>query len=333
MLGVFLLGLVHSDLSNVYLGSEPTSMENTALNECWSSDFSQAVLAAQKEKKILVLAFVGGGWCPWSEKMKQDVLNDPDFFKPLEGCADFVYIELDKEDSEFNRHWKQLLHIDQTPTLLLLDYSQEEIARFGFLALSASEYADLLVQQVQNFEQVVAFLKNPKMQISEEEMIKLYANAKKLSSRSYRDQILQIGLKNEKGGFFLLEKYADQLDKLKFKSLVVQKTRKELMDKDPDNRLGIQLKMAILEFQKLGLKAKKQKSVFKAISPLVHYKEKFGRRDPENLWKIEMMIAQFLFTKNQKELAQSHAKASLQAAPENMKSEVKDVVEYICKAP
>jgi protein disulfide-isomerase len=329
ILAFFCFNIGCSAAENTLLSTDPEPKQSISLSPIWSHDLNKALVQAQEEQKILVVAFLGDAWCPWAEKLKGDVLNSPQFLSRLKGIAHCAVVSLDEEDSEHNKQMRNIFHIEQSPTIVLLDYSQEEIARLGFLPLSAQDYAAQIIELVENFEEVIAFLKNPKAVSSEERMTQLYMNAKKLSSQSYRDQILQIGLKKEKGSFFILEKYAALLEKSKFKSEAVQKTRKELIDKDPDNEMGTQLKMAVLEFQKLGFKVKSKRSIYKAVSPLVHYVQKFGKDDPENLWKVEMMIAQFFFTKNEREQALAHAQASLQAAPEKVKGEVKDVVDYI----
>lgn len=325
----FFLEAGNAALQKDFFSLEESSEKSIPLSPIWATDFDQAFAQAQQEKKILILACLGNSWCPWAEKLKRDVLNSPLFIDKLQGIARFAVQNLDHEDTEHNRRLRQMLRIDQSPTLILLDYSQEEIARIGFLPLEGEKYADQILELVRHFEEVIAFLKAPKSVASEERIAQLYIQAKRLSSQSYREQILDIGLKREKGSFFILEKYANLLNKQKFKSLPVQKTRRELMQKDPENSEGTRLKMAVLEFQKFSSKVKGKKQVFRAISPLVEYIEKFGKDDSDNLWKVEMMIAQFLLTQNELEMALSHAKASLDAAPEIAKNEVKDVVDYL----
>ncbi len=329
ILAFFCFNIGCSAAENALFLTDSEPKRSISLSPIWSHDLNKALFQAQEEHKVLVVAFLGNAWCPWAEKLKGDVLNSPQFFNRLKGIAHCAVVSLDEEDSEHNKQMRNIFHIEQSPTIVLFDYSQEEIARLGFLPLSGQDYAGRVIELVENFEEVIAFLKNPKAVSSEEKMARIYLNAKKLSSQSYCDQILQIGLKKEKGSFFILEKYAALLEKFKFNSEVVQKTRKELINKDPDNERGTQLKMAILEFQKLGFKVKGRKSIYRAVFPLVDYVHKFGKNDPENLWKIEMMIAQFFFTKNEREQALAHAQASLQAAPEKVKGEVKDVVDYI----
>lgn len=314
---------------NALLSSDAAVRETPPLASVWSEDFEGMFTLAQKEQKVLVVAFLGQPWCPWSEKLKRDVLNSPDFLEQIQEIAYCAFVNIEEEETEHNRHLRDVFHVRQSPTLIIFDYSQEEIARLHFLPLSAQEYGGQVVQCVQDFEEVICLLKNPSSIASEEKLQKIYENAKKLSSQSYRDQILQIGLKREKGSFFLLEKYAELLETAGFKSPLAHKLRKEIVERDPDNVYGTQLKMAILEFQQLGSKSKGKNRVYKAIAPLIHYVERFGERDPDNLWKVEMMIAQFLFTKNERPMALAHAQASLEAAPESIKDEIRDTVDYL----
>jgi hypothetical protein len=62
---------------------------------------------------------------------------------------------------------------------------------------------------------------------------------------------------------------------------------------------------------------------------LLQYVREFGKNDKANLWHIELMIAQYLFSKDAKQEALLHALASYEAAPEEKKNEIIDVVSYI----
>ena len=46
------------------------------------------------------------------------------------------------------------------------------------------------------------------------------------------------------------------------------------------------------------------------------------KKDPKNVWQIEMKISQYFFTQNRIEEALSHAKASLDTAPDEYKKEI-----------
>ncbi len=310
-------------------GKESKHEESAPLCSSWMRDVDEAFSLAQEQQKTLIVAFIGEPWCPWAEKMKKDVLNSREFLENLEDSTLFLAVGLDEHDSERNQKLREMFAIDQSPTFVIFDYSHEEIVRFGFLPLSAKKYARHVLDSVLHFEEMIAFLKQPNPSFSEEQIQQLYLNAKNLSSSNYREKILQIGLKKEKGSFFILEKYANQLEKLKFKHPLVQKTRKELLERDPDNRFETQLKMAILDFQKLARRAKGKNRMRKAISPLLDYVQKFGKADADNVWKVQMMIAQFLFSKKESQEAIAHAQASLEAAPVAFKPEVQDVIDYL----
>ncbi len=315
----------HSDLISV----NSNEQERVALAKNWSRDLEESFLQAQQEQKVLIVAFLGENWCPWSEKLKRDVLNAPEFLRCFEGIGHFAVALIDQEGSTHNKALQKVFHVDQTPTVILFDYSHEEIARLGFLPVTPEQYAQSAIKLIEQFEEVITFLKNPRGGATEEEIKSIYLKAKELSSRLYKNQILQMGLKREKGSFFLLEKYEDLLKQFKLKSQVVQKVRKQLIEKDPDNKRGTQLKIALLEFDALSSKESGKNKIDKVISPLVHYLKKFGKQDRENLWKVEMMIAQFLFTKKEQEQALAYARASLAEAPDEMKQQVQEMVDYL----
>ena len=75
--------------------------------------------------------------------------------------------------------------------------------------------------------------------------------------------------------------------------------------------------------------SKKKKQVFRAISPLLGYIHEFGKEDRENLWKVEMMVTQFLLAQNEREMALEHARASLNAAPDAVKGEIEVIIDYL----
>ena len=100
------------------------------------------------------------------------------------------------------------------------------------------------------------------------------------------------------------------------------------MQKDPGNHKGIHRELAILEFNALSKKLKKKDKPEKAIMPLVEYVRNFGAKDLENIWRVEMMMAQFLYSKNHLPEALAHAKLSLDYAPESYRSEVAQTLSF-----
>ena len=47
--------------------------------EQWQIEEKEVLQTAQRENLPVVAVFVGGKWCPWSEKLRQDVLQNPYF--------------------------------------------------------------------------------------------------------------------------------------------------------------------------------------------------------------------------------------------------------------
>ena len=66
-----------------------------------------------------------------------------------------------------------------------------------------------------------------------------------------------------------------------------------------------------------------------AVQPLIQYIQKFGKTDKENVWKLQMIISQFFLDKNRLPQALDHAQASLELAPDSVKSDIATAVKNI----
>lgn len=49
-------------------------------SEGWFDDFSKAQARAQEKNSPLLIAFLGPNWCPWSDKLEEEVLTSNTFF-------------------------------------------------------------------------------------------------------------------------------------------------------------------------------------------------------------------------------------------------------------
>lgn len=109
----------------------------------------------------------------------------------------------------------------------------------------------------------------------------------------------------------------------------IKRLRKEILSRDPKNKDGAHLRLAILDFRVLSNRHKVRDNSNEAIEPLLEYVKEFKNKDKENIWQVEMMMAQYLFSRNKYELALNHAEASYETAPEIVKSEIGQTVEYM----
>src|SRR5262249_6006006 len=148
-------------------------------------------------------------------------------------------------------------------------------------------------------------------QMGFEQLKTLFQKVVRLENDYFKQQVLDEGLKKDKGAFFLMQQYAALIEKEKMKERSVQRLRRRILERDPKNEHGTHLKVALTDFQVLSKKLKPHK----AVKPLLEYTQKFGKQDRENLWKIEMMLAQFLFSQKLIQEALFHASLSYEAAP------------------
>lgn len=275
---------------------------------------------AQRENLPIALVFLRGDNCPWSQKLREDVLTDAHFRKRM--GASMILWTLSSEDEA-----QQKYGVKEFPQVLLLDPYGKEFTRFGYLPLTAQGYFDEMTRLVQNFQDVcIAMEKQNDSAFDEEQWVDLYLKATTLSAPYFKHVILEKGLKKEKGVFFHLEKLAMALEKNKLKNPQISKIKADLLKRDPGNKRGTHYKVALLEFQKIASRHKLKGRPERAIKPLLLYIQGIGKQDVENLWKAEMKVAEFLFERKALPSAIEHMQAAYEAAPEAMKSKVAETL-------
>jgi hypothetical protein len=280
---------------------------------------------AQGRNQPIVAVFLGSD-CPWSAKLKQEVLENPSFLQKIRQEAILWPILL--KQSEEEKAFLQKYAVLKCPSILLLDPKGKEFARLEFEPTDASGYADLIIGQIDHFHEICIALDQNDDSFDEERWRGLYQKAKKLSACCFKQVLLERGLRKEKGSFFHLEKFASLLERYKIKHALVRKAKKQLLERDPENEQGFHFKVAVLEYQKLASRLKAKDRPETALRPLLKYIQAFGKKDPENYWKSEWMVAEFLYTKNLIDPALEHAYAAYSAAPESEKMQIAETISF-----
>lgn len=298
-------------------------------SSAWSENYGEALTSAKTSGKVLLLAFMGAGWCPWSEKLEREILSDPAFLEPLREELQFVWLTCPEENKKCSPELQGLktrYGVEEFPTLVLVTPYQEEMFKVGYLPLAPKEFASRLKQMVGDYRELFGRVEN-ETPLTLEELEALYIKARDLKSAHYKEKLMKAGLAKDSGTFFLLEKYGELVDAGKKQEAA--DLREQIIDRDPKNLKGSQLRLAIFDFQTRALRLKRKDSPFTVVKPLVEYVEKFGEKDKENLWKVQMMMAQYLFAKNEVKEALSQAEASYQSAPEASKKEIAETINYL----
>ena len=104
----------------------------------WSEDFAAAQQTAQKENKLILLAFSGSDWCGWCVKMDKEVYSDKKFIQKAK--EKFVLVMI---DTPRNKEILTKLAQRQNPTLtakysvrgfpcsVVVKPNGDEVKRFG----------------------------------------------------------------------------------------------------------------------------------------------------------------------------------------------------------
>lgn len=304
--------------------------------EGWMSSFAKAQKEAVEQNKPILIAFLGPNWCPWSDQLEKEVLTQSDFLGELQDRVILLKVDIPEDFSLYNPEGlpalqlKDRYHIQECPALVLVEPMGHEIAQLKYLPLKSTEFAQYVQQMLNDYRDVQdAVTQKHLTQVSENELKMLYTKAGQFADSTFKRAVLKKGLKEDKSPYFLLEEYGYLLANGHVRNRKLGRIRNKIIARDPNNAKGALRKLAMLEFEALTKGQKKHASAEKAIEPLVKYLKAHGKNDVENGWKMEMMISEYLFTKNQLESALKHAQASWEIAPETAKKEIGQSIAYL----
>ncbi len=288
--------------------------------EVWQLDYKKAVEISKEEHKPLVAVFLNPQECPWSQKLEGDLLSSAEFTDAL--SQEFILLKT--QNGPFAKRY----HVKEYPIIALFDFQGELFAKVHDLPLPAGDFAAYIKELFFDFQLIkMAIAGHYLKQMPFEQLKTLFQKVDRLENGHFKKEILEEGLKKDRGAFFLTQQYLALIEKEKIKDSKIQKLRKRILERDPKNEHGTHLKIALADFHALAKKVKPHK----AIKPLLEYGQKFGKLDQENFWKIEMMLAQFLFSRNLIKEALYHASISHDAAPEVERAELSLAIEYFKK--
>ena len=299
-------------------------------HEKWLENLEQGIARAKEEKKLLLVAFLGTPWCPWSEKIETEVLSEYEFVSRVSCDFVMVSITLTEEGGE-RSSLRDRFGVEELPTLLVTDWEGKEITRVGFLPITPEAFARHLTQIRRDYIEVQQVVEREDLTIfSAKELKRLYLKARNQGFTALKDKLYLAGLQVDKGLFFLLEQYRHLSEKGKQGSKEGEAVRKKICTRDPKNEQGGFRALALLDFESLSQKRSTRKKHIKAaLKPIVDYVKKFGKEDSENLWRMELLIAQFFYGKSKAKDALLHAKSAFNHAPEENKAEIVDTISYL----
>ncbi len=330
-IALFLLML--SCCASISLNASDTS--NRGIN--WQTNYEAAVKEAKRSSKPIVLFFTGSDWCGWCNRLDDEVFNTSEFAAASKDKFIFVkldypiYAALPQQLNEQNKQLKKRYDIRSFPIIVVIDPQEQQIGTTGYRAGGPAQYSahlDKLISNYTNYKQKVQNLQEQKL--GGEELKKLYQKSKELDLGNDTLHIIKLGLESDEKIYFLTEQYRYLAEEGLIHSPEAIKLKKQLFALDPQNEKHLHYNIAVIEFEASCEEMQKENySSDLAVAPLVHYINKFGPKDKDNLWRLEMIISQVYLDKNLLKDALKHAEAAHVAAPASVQSEIASAVASI----
>lgn len=302
----------------------------------WTEDFDQAKQKSEELNKPLFVLFTGSDWCANCRELKAKILDHPQFIECLKDHFIFVVVDfplhyrLSNEALTRNQKLKEDYQISGFPTAVIFMPSGDKLVFAGRFPKNPDECAKFFLKEVEDAKQldnVMANFDKKKGELTKEELEKFYRQAKQMGKKEAAEKILKSGLEKEgQNAYFLRERYRLLVEEQKKDSKEAEETRNKLLKDDIDNSKGHQLYIAVCDFQAMTKGHCESKT---AIEPLVTYLKKFGSKDQENSWRVELMLAHYLRAKSEKVKALEFATAALAHAPAFLQPDIEKQIAAI----
>jgi protein disulfide-isomerase len=131
MLGTLILSTI--------LAQNPPAQVAQPEAQKWHTNYEQALAAAKKDNKPVMMFFTGSDWCGWCIKLKDEVFSKPEWKTWAKGV---VLMELDfprakEQTAEMkaqNVKLRDALKIRGYPTVVFVNHEGKEVGRTGYMA-------------------------------------------------------------------------------------------------------------------------------------------------------------------------------------------------------
>jgi thioredoxin-related protein len=321
-------------VSSLSYGSEKLEVthEKHADSIRWQTDYSAALQQARKENKPVLLFFTGSDWCGWCKRLEREVFSQKEFAK-LAG-NEFIFVEIDrpmrtKLPEKLTMQNEQLVkqfNIEYFPTVVIVSPSGEKLGSTGYQDGGSRAYYDHLKQIMGSAMQFDVDLEQAVAgKLGGEELQALYQTSHQLGRDAEREQLLAQGLKQRAGGFFLLEQYRELLEAGQGTHPETLQLRDQILSSGDKSDASLQL--ALVEFNYAA--DQPHMSPHEVITPLTGYLREFEANTPDNAWRVQLFLSQFLLSRGEKEQALDYAQRSLANVPDSFRPSVEGFLEQM----
>ena len=302
----------------------------SAASVSWTTNHDAALKKAKETNKPIVLFFTGSDWCGWCKKLESEALDTDAFAK---GAGDkFIFVKLDypmktQQNSalaEQNAKLQNQYDVRSFPTIIILDANGKQIGVTGYRAGGGASYAEHLSKIVQDYSAYRQKMKTLGSDaLSSTELKHLYRQAKEFGLKDDAQRIVKAGMKTDRATFFQIERYRHLGNEGKLSNAEAKKLKEQILADDPDNTHFCHYQVACIDFDhSLDQLENKETTVAEAVRPLEDYLQKFNKNDRDNVWRLEMMIAQVYVNHAERGKALAHAKSAHAAAPYDRKEDL-----------
>ena len=282
----------------------------------WQTNYEEAEKQSKETAKPLVLLFTGSDWCTWCTKLEEEVFNTSEF-AAIAGSK-FTFVKLDfplysNQDPQVkaqNKQLQQKFDVRSFPSVIIYDAQKNQtIGTSGYRPGGGKQYADYLLKlfnDYSSYKQKMGAL--DKGNFSGSDLKQLYEQAMKLNLNNDATRIVNLGVKSDKSLYFLTKRYEQYASENQLHTQAAIALRQQLLAADPNNEKQIPYQIAVIEFETYSEEMDKESCTPElAISPLNEYIEKFGSKDKENSWRLQMIISQVYLDNNQMPSSLKHA--------------------------
>ncbi|MBA3815313.1 MAG: thioredoxin family protein [Parachlamydiaceae bacterium] len=304
----------------------------------WFTNYEEAVQQARSRSLPLIMFFTGSDWCSWCNKIDEEAFDTRDFADAAGNK--FVFLKLDlplysPQDPQIkaqNKQLQQKFNVRSFPTVIVYDAQQnQQIGTTGYRAGGGKQYAAYLNKMISDYsgyKQKMGAIDNVKP--SGIELKQLYCQAKELGLNNDVNKIIKLGMVSNQSLFFQTERYRFLATEGQIHGQEAAALKQQLLAADANNEQQIPYHVAVIEFESICEGMSKENCTTElAIAPLVAYIEKFGTKDKENLWRIQMIISQVYLDKNQMSEALKYAQKSYDSAPASVQADIAVTIQNI----
>lgn len=303
----------------------------------WLSNYEEAVNLSKSTSKPLVLFFTGSDWCGWCKKLEQESLDSSEF---VQAAADkFIFVKLDfpvnttlpLQLAAQNKQLQKKYSVRTFPTLIILDAHQTQIGVTGYRPGGGRAYADHLSKIIEDHSSYQRKIQSmDKQKYTSNQLKKLYETAQAFGYDNDINHIIKVGMSSDDKQFFMIERYRLIANEGLLGTQEALNLKEQLTALDPKNKKMTHYQLALIDFEANCESSDKDKlTPERTAASLIDYIEKFGAKDKEHLWTLQMIISQVYFDKNYLHEALEFAESSYTSAPPSAKIEISMAIKNI----